>query len=1268
MSDPEAQQRRGSSNVVVNVQTPMVHHGGGHGAHGVHGGHPLVAPTLEQTPAFTPISPAVEPEVFEMTKHPVLDERLDDVTSQIAAQREAVVGVTAAQRELEVQRATALSEDRRIIQEQFRYAEEKVEDHWQVIRAMQQQQDHILKLVHLGTKVNEQDRNIRRFVQYQTQLVEQMQAPIKAQAEAMKVLQATQFRLLGSMEDTNVNFTSLGAMTRGGASGQYESLSGNRCPSGHDLYSIVTLPTDDRTCVKCQSRFARMPGLHLGSCGNCNTVTCLRCVPNLPANCLQGHPLQSTSARNDLRIPCSGCGSVPDPGASVLSCESGSCRYLVCDQCLSRRAEDPDTAGTKGRKENVCMVAPHALGQKTYHCSCVPSKEDAVLCESCAQAHVTAGHRVTEYESKPEYRCSCGNSDIYSEHCERHKPRYDTAQYSNEPVLLGGMLPFPMHDPQEDAKELRRAMKGLGTNEKKLIHIIGTRTNRQRQAIAQEYDVMTKRSLYKDVKSETSGDFGRLLLALLLPPAEYDAELVHEAVKGLGTDDTLLMEVLCSRTNAQVEAMKKAYKDKYQHDMEADVRSDTSGSYQKLLIAILQAKRDSGNSVDMTLAKEDAANLYAAGEGRVGTKEAVFIEILTRRNYAQLRATFDHYAKLEDFDIEKSIKRETSGKFQNALRTLVKFAKDRRVLFATLINMAMQGTGTDERRLLRNIVVRSEIDLKDIAVEYHKLRGKSLGQAIRSEVRGYFRKLLLEVLGDSGFDPQKDAKRMRNAMRGFGAKKTDINKVLAERSNAQRQDIATEYERMYKRNLLEDLKSETGNDYQKLIIALMTPPLDFLAQEVHRAIKGLGTDDASLIELICARSSLEMRQLKERYMELYKKPLTEAISGDTSGWYKKLLISLVDVERDESGANPGRAKELAAKLYRAGEKKWGTDEQVFIDVFTRTSHKQLIELWDEYSKISKYGVQKAVEKETSFNFRKALVTIIKFIRNKEEYYAERLHRTMKGLGTQDYNLIRLMVTRHEIDLKGIMKAFFEKYKLTLDLMIEQDTSFQYKDLLVRLTETCKRYRSPRESEKHRAQVLPSEIVVNVVVPPTGAHGGMAAVGGGGMVAPHGVAAGAHGGGVSTSNVVPQVAGVPGVPGVAGVGAPGVQVQIQSSGPILRYSLVGSEMTQDGDENEPEIYFQLTETPGHGTGTFIGRVDYGDGQAADLTGNWNGKNIQWHFIFPGDNQRYDFKGKMSLGADQTLNTGDTISGTFTGGDRGTFQYQIVEYHDYGDRVE
>lgn len=51
--------------------------------------------------------------------------------------------------------------------------------------------------------------------------------------------------------------------------------------------------------------------------------------------------------------------------------------------------------------------------------------------------------------------------------------------------------------------------------------------------------------------------------------------------------------------------------------------------------------------------------------------------------------------------------------------------------------------------------------------------------------------------------------------------------------------------------------------------------------------------------------------------------------------------------------------------------------------------------------------------------------------NRPLFFAEKLHKSMKGLGTEDRDLIRLVATRSEIDMGEIKDAFAEQYGETL---------------------------------------------------------------------------------------------------------------------------------------------------------------------------------------------------------------------------------------------
>ncbi|CAH2095857.1 unnamed protein product [Euphydryas editha] len=313
-----------------------------------------------------------------------------------------------------------------------------------------------------------------------------------------------------------------------------------------------------------------------------------------------------------------------------------------------------------------------------------------------------------------------------------------------EPTVVG----VPNFNAAEDAAALRGAMKGLGTDEQTIIDILTSRSNEQRQAISKAFTHEYGRDIIEDLKSELGGHFEDVIIALMMPPAEYLCRELNNCMEGLGTDEDVLVEILCTRTKPEIAEIVDTYEKLYNRPLAEHMCSETTGDFRRLLTLIVTGARDEEAGVDPARAADAAQQLYDAGEAKWGTDEEIFNKILAHESFAQLRLIFEEYKNLSGRTIEQAIKAEVGGELKEALSAIVECVENSAAWFATRLRAAMQGLGADDRTLIRIIVSRSEIDLGAIKTEYERLYDKTLESEVRQgETSGDYKRALVALLG-----------------------------------------------------------------------------------------------------------------------------------------------------------------------------------------------------------------------------------------------------------------------------------------------------------------------------------------------------------------------------------------------------------------------------------------------------------------------------------------------------------------------------------------
>merc|ERR1711894_396737 len=147
-------------------------------------------------------------------------------------------------------------------------------------------------------------------------------------------------------------------------------------------------------------------------------------------------------------------------------------------------------------------------------------------------------------------------------------------------------------DCEKDCQTLRDAMKGLGTDEDTIIEIICARDYKQMAEIKKSFQQMFGRVLEDDLKSELGGKLEKVVLAITKSPMEQMAATLRGAVKGLGTDETAIIEIMCTSTNENWPKSRKSTKRAYSHDLMKDLVDDTSGDFKRLLVSMSAGDRD----------------------------------------------------------------------------------------------------------------------------------------------------------------------------------------------------------------------------------------------------------------------------------------------------------------------------------------------------------------------------------------------------------------------------------------------------------------------------------------------------------------------------------------------------------------------------------------------------------------------------------------------------------------------------------------------------
>ncbi|XP_048586535.1 uncharacterized protein LOC5516017 isoform X2 [Nematostella vectensis] len=639
---------------------------------------------------------------------------------------------------------------------------------------------------------------------------------------------------------------------------------------------------------------------------------------------------------------------------------------------------------------------------------------------------------------------------------------------------------------KEDADELHQAIQE--GNKDAIIDILARNCDERSKLdrLKDKYKDQHDQDILEALQPHLGDDVKDPVESFFSSSSAFDAKCLHDAIKGLGTDEDLLIEIICTRKNTEINDIKEVYKKNYDTTLEDDVKGDTSGDFEDLLVKLLQATRVKSDKVDKKQVKADAESLQKAGVKSFGTDEDVFVDILTQRSHAQLNAIFAEYKKLQQTEIEDSIENEMSGDLAKGLLALVKCIRDEKGFNKTKLQKSM--ADGDTATAARIIFATDKATLSNLTSTYKDENKKNMEDALKESCSPHLHKLLLGKMGrlkqqskekedakntekdnkkaEKAKPPQKAAQE-KNKKQSDAAKnkkeqeESEIHKAIKANDKKKIKELVMkaavdkkklkklgdDYKKQYKQDLTDALDGKLEEDLHEAVAAMLLPGNEADARTLYFAMKGLGTKESQLIEILCTRNNTNIDSIKEEYQKKYGCSLEDDVKEETSGDFEDLLVALMSGKRDESDEiNEDLAHKDAEALIEAGIKKWGTDEDCFIEIFTTRSYPQLQAMFPEYSKWAKCDIEDTISSEMDGDLKDALLVLVKAIQSPTQMTADKLHSALQNKDT--LTVARMIAGADPASLSKIEKAYNENYKPKLYFEVDKKCSPDLKKILL----------------------------------------------------------------------------------------------------------------------------------------------------------------------------------------------------------------------------
>nr|GEV47550.1 annexin-like protein RJ4 [Tanacetum cinerariifolium] len=287
-----------------------------------------------------------------------------------------------------------------------------------------------------------------------------------------------------------------------------------------------------------------------------------------------------------------------------------------------------------------------------------------------------------------------------------------------------------------------------------------------------------------------------------------------------------------------------------------------------------------------------------------GTDEKAVIAILGHRNATQRKLIRQAYQEIYQEDLVKRLEHELSGHFERAVYRWNLDPADRD---AVLANVALRKENRDHKVIIELAFTLSPEELFAVKCAYQCRYKHSLEEDIASHTSSELRKLLVGLVSIRRYQGNEvnlklansESNILRNAIEEKAFNHEEILRIITTRSKPQLMATLNHYKDEHGCSITKHLKDDRADEYTETLrttIRCMINPVKYFEKVIRNAIKKSGTNEDALTRVIVTRAEKDLKEIMEQYYKRNSVSLDQAVAKETSGDYKRFLLTLLGKE------------------------------------------------------------------------------------------------------------------------------------------------------------------------------------------------------------------------------------------------------------------------------------------------------------------------------------------------------------------------------------